>query len=244
MIPKVIHYCWFGRNPKPKIVKKCIASWKKYCPDYKIIEWNESNYDVDKCLYTKQAYTYKKWAFVSDYARLDIIYNCGGIYLDTDVELVQNLDKLLSFDCFISADSSGINTGLGFGATRQHPTIEAMLELYNGKGFATNAEKMDLTPCTVINSKWAVENGYKIGDKNIIHIKNTAVLPPEYFSPLDSMSQLHMTDNTYGIHWGCRSWESGLTKIKAVIRIKLGNEVVNKIKQIYKKSKGERKSGA
>ena len=95
MIPKVIHYCWFGGNPLPDEAKRCIDSWKKYCPDYKIIEWNESNYDVNSNEYMKAAYNEKKWAFVSDYARVDVVYRYGGIYMDTDVELIKPLDKFL-----------------------------------------------------------------------------------------------------------------------------------------------------
>ena len=94
MIPKKIHYCWFGGNPLPDSVKNCIDSWKKFCPNYEIIEWNESNYDVHKIPYISEAYKNKKYAFVSDYARLDIIYNEGGFYLDTDVELIKSLDNL------------------------------------------------------------------------------------------------------------------------------------------------------
>ena len=117
-IPKVIHYCWFGGNPKPKLVQKCIHSWKKYCPDYEIIEWNESNFDISSCpLYVRQAYDVKKWAFVSDYARLKIIHTCGGIYLDTDVELIKSLDSLLEYNAFFGfEDGKYVATGLGFGA--------------------------------------------------------------------------------------------------------------------------------
>ena len=106
MIPKVIHYCWFGNNPKPKMVKKCINSWKKYCSDYEIIEWNENNFDVNYCDYVKEAYEAKKWAFVSDFARLWIIYNCGGIYLDTDVEIIRNLDELLNDKAFFGFEDN------------------------------------------------------------------------------------------------------------------------------------------
>ena len=98
MIPKVIHYCWFGKNPLPDDAKKCIESWKKYCPDYEIIEWNESNYDITKNKYMESAYKEKKWAFVSDYARVDVIYQYGGIYLDTDVEVKKSFNDLLDND--------------------------------------------------------------------------------------------------------------------------------------------------
>ena len=119
MIPKVIHYCWFGHNPLPERYKEWIKSWKRYCPDYEIVEWNESNYDVTKHPYMRAAYDAKKWGFVSDYARLDIIYENGGIYLDTDVELVKNLDELLYQEGFAGVDSSGrLSTGLGFGARK------------------------------------------------------------------------------------------------------------------------------
>lgn len=101
MIPKKIHYCWFGRNPLPELARRCIESWKKYCPDYEIIEWNEDNYDINKIPYVKEAYQAKKWAFVTDYVRLDVVNKFGGIYLDTDVELLKSLDSLLKYKAFL-----------------------------------------------------------------------------------------------------------------------------------------------
>ena len=106
MIPKKIHYCWFGGNPLPPLAEKCIASWKKYCPDYEVIRWDESNYDCNKHPYMREAYNKKKFAFVADYARMDIIYNHGGIYLDTDVELLKNLDFLLANSFYIGFDDN------------------------------------------------------------------------------------------------------------------------------------------
>ena len=152
MIPKIIHYCWFGKNKYPAIVQKCVASWHKYCPDYEIKLWNEDNYDVKKNMYMIEAYKNKKWAFVSDFARLDIIYKEGGIYLDADVELVRSLDDLLEEKCFVAGDGMGINTGLGFGAEKEHTVVKEMLDLYEGKHFIT-AGVPDLTPCTVLNTK-------------------------------------------------------------------------------------------
>ena len=132
MIPKVIHYCWFGGNSKPELVQKCIESWKQYCPEYKIVEWNESNFDVNCIDYVKCAYQDKKWAFVFDYARLWIIYNNGGIYLDTDVLLKNNLDDLLSYDCWLASDDVRyIATGLGFGAVKNHYIIEKLMNEYS-----------------------------------------------------------------------------------------------------------------
>ena len=117
MIPKKIHYCWFGYGEKTKLVQKCIASWKKYCPDYEIIEWNETNFDVNKNAYTKMCYEQKKYAFLTDYIRLVVIAEYGGIYLDTDVELVRNIDKLLENRAFFGFETDEyVATGLGFGA--------------------------------------------------------------------------------------------------------------------------------
>lgn len=125
-IPKIIHYCWVGGANKPKSVQYCIDTWKKYCPDYEIIEWNEDNYDFSKNQYMKEAYNSKKWGFVPDYARLDIIYQHGGIYMDTDVEMVASLDSLLEYEGFFGFENTGngqfyVNCGHGFGAVPNHP---------------------------------------------------------------------------------------------------------------------------
>ncbi|MBO4707558.1 MAG: glycosyl transferase [Elusimicrobiaceae bacterium] len=234
MIPKIIHYCWFGKNKYPDIVKKCIAGWQKHCPDYEIKLWNEGNYDIAKNPYLQEAYQTKKWAFVSDLARLDIIYQHGGIYLDTDVELVKSLDDLLAFDAFVAADGSGINTGLGFGATAHHPTIKEMRDLYNGKHFITT-DGPDLTPCTQMNTYLFLKEGYDINTKQVINLKNVTILPPEYFSPIGGKySELLLTPNTYGIHWNSRLWETGITRLKAKGRLLLGAKIVNKLKKIFK----------
>ena len=128
MIPKKIHYCWFGRGEKPKLAQKCIASWKKYCPDYEIIEWNENNFDVNMNGYTKWCYENKKYAFLSDYVRLLAVYKNGGLYFDTDVELIRNTDFLLNDQAFFGFETDGtevsnpknadINSGLRFGCER------------------------------------------------------------------------------------------------------------------------------
>lgn len=131
MIPKTIHYCWFGGNPKPELVCRCIESWKRFCPDYEIIEWNETNFDVNCIPYVRDAYAAKKWAFVSDYVRLRVVFERGGVYLDTDVELKSNLDDLLEHDCWLASDDVRyINTGLGFGAVKEHFLIGAMMDAY------------------------------------------------------------------------------------------------------------------
>lgn len=235
MIPKIIHYCWFGKNKYPDIVQKCISSWKKFCPDYEIKLWDENNYDVNKHIYLREAYASKKWAFVSDLARLDIIYNEGGFYLDTDVELLKSLDGLTSLQGFVACDEYGINTGVGFGAQKHHPTIKKMLDLYKDKKFLTSFGQ-DLTPCTKLNTEIFLQYGYTPTCKKQLEIEGITIFPPEYFSPIKGkMSKLEITPNTYAIHWSSLSWETGLTRIKAKIRLKLGPRIINNIKKFWYK---------
>lgn len=238
MIPKVIHYCWFGNNPKPKIVRRCIDSWHKYCPDYEIIEWNEDNIDVSFSTYAKEAYDCKKWGFVVDPVRLYIIYEHGGIYLDTDVELVRPLDDLLDKTCFFAGDGSGVNGGLGFGAVKGHPTIRKMYDLYENRHFVTESG-MDLTPCTTLYTRLFLEDGYNIHSDTIEHAAGAEILPPEYFSPLTGMSELKATENTFGIHWSIRTWESGMTKFKTNMRLLIGYKNTNRIKILINRLRGK-----
>ena len=143
-IPRIIHYCWFGGNEKPEIVKKCMASWKEKCPDFEIKEWNENNFDINMFPYTKEAYENKKWAFVSDVARLWIIYNYGGIYMDTDVEIKGDFGELLSYDSFMFFESVDIATGLGFGAKKNNKLVKAILDDYNDRHFVKKMEILTL----------------------------------------------------------------------------------------------------
>ena len=128
MIPKKIHYCWFGRGEKPKLAKKCIASWKKYMSDYEIIEWNEDNFDIDMNAYTRMCYDQKKYAFLTDYVRLIVVQKYGGIYFDTDVEVVRNFDDLLDNSAFFGFETNEyVNTGLGFGAEKENEIVKQMI---------------------------------------------------------------------------------------------------------------------
>ena len=157
MIPKKIHYCWFGGNPKPEIIEKCIASWRKFCPDYEIIEWNESNYDINKSVFMKEAYECKKWGFVPDYARFDIVSEHGGFYLDTDVELLDSLDSLLEYDAIFAFETArNIACGLGFGSVKNHKSVNQCLETYKNKHFVIDG-KMDQTPSPRINTNSLIQ---------------------------------------------------------------------------------------
>ena len=136
-IPKTIHYCWFGGNPLSDLAIKCIESWKKYCPDYEIIQWNEQNFDVRQIPYSAQAYEAGKWAFVSDYARFKILYDHGGVYLDTDVELLKPLDAVLDRGGFMASESHqcDVNTGLGVATPKGLPLYEEILQDYENSSF-------------------------------------------------------------------------------------------------------------
>lgn len=206
-IPKVIHYCWFGGKALPKEYEAYIASWRTYCPDYEIVRWDETNYDIKKCQYMKQAYENKMWAFVSDYARLDVIYNYGGIYLDTDVELRKSLDDMLGWDMFCGYESClTVAFGLGFGACKGHEIIGRMLEKYNHMSFLREDGSMDLTPCPVLQTEVMREYGFRIDGRMEIR-ENVAVYPQEVFAPV-SYGQVtsNITEHTYSIHHYAASW--------------------------------------
>ena len=211
MIPKVIHYCWFGHNPKPELVQKCINSWKKYCPDYEIIEWNEENFDVSSNVYAKEAYQAKKWAFVTDYARLWIIYNYGGIYLDTDVELIKSLDSLLELPAFLGfEDEKNIATGLGFGAVKKNKLVDCMLKDYENICFINKDGTYDKLPCPIRNTN-AIASflPQRIIPGTVISIEDGNIYPAEYFCPLSADGKsMKKTKNTYSIHWYSASWLS------------------------------------
>ena len=151
MIPKVIHYCWFGRGEKPELLKHCIESWKKHCPDYEIKEWNEDNFDVNMFPFTADAYKAKKWAFVSDVARVWVVYNYGGIYLDTDVELKRSIDDLLVYDGWFASDNLlYVNTGLGFGGIKGNRIVGALLDDYKSRKFDLNLKVVNTSVNTEV----------------------------------------------------------------------------------------------
>lgn len=209
MIPKVIHYCWFGNNELPQEVIKCIDSWKKYCPDYEIKRWDESNFDVNANQYTKEAAQEKKWAFISDYARLEIVYNNGGIYLDTDVELIKNLDPMLNCNCFLGmeATSSLIATGLGFGAEKGSEAVKEMLDEYEGCHFKLSKYYNDTLPCPQRNSAPFFKYGFSKDISAPADLGCATVFPPEYFCPYHRLDKvLNITKNTYSIHHYDTSW--------------------------------------
>ncbi len=214
MIPKKIHYCWFGRGEKPKLAQKCIASWKKYCPDYEIIEWNEDNFDVNGNAYTKMCYENRKFAFLTDYLRLLIVRDHGGIYFDTDVEVIKNLDPLLENSAFFGFENVNyLNTGEGFGAEANNAAVLRMIDEYSPLLDGEHGT----VGCPILNTSALSALGFRI-DGSYQEKDGVILLPPDYFNPYDDPTGvLTKTENTYSVHWYGKSWMSK----KAVLKSKL-----------------------
>lgn len=212
MIPKIIHYCWFGGNPLPEQYKKYMESWKEYCPDYEIVEWNENNFDVTKNQYCYEAYQASKWAFVSDYARLKIIYENGGIYLDTDVELIKDVTPLVADGVGFIGFQNPIEatTGLGFAAAPHNPVVKAMLDIYENRSFVNADGAYNDIPCPAANTIGLIRCGLKVGKPwcdQVQYLQGMCVYPEEYFNPLDNDTQkLNITEHTYSIHQYAATW--------------------------------------
>lgn len=208
-IPKKIHYCWFGGKEIPLHLRKYMDTWKEKCPDYEIIRWDESNYDITKNRYMKEAYACEKWGFVPDYARLDIIYQEGGIYLDTDIELFSSLDRLLCDDMFCCAvNQISIAFGLGFGAVKGHMLIRQLRDYYDGRSFYNNDKSMNLMPCYVYQNPVLKEYGFQI--KNEYQKTGGVVLyPSEVAAPTGTRGlEKNFTQNTIMDHHSQLSWIS------------------------------------
>lgn len=209
MIPKKIHYCWFGGNPLPEMAQKCIASWKKYCPDYCITRWDESNYDFSSApLYVQQAYEARQWAFVTDYIRLQVVLEQGGIYMDTDVELIQSIDHLLGHNSFFGFETPQcIATGLGFGAVPGASILKEMMDDYHGVPFVLADGSFDRTPCPQRNTQAFLRRGL-VADGSLQTLDgDILVMPQEYLCPMDSATKLlNITQHTLSIHHYGASW--------------------------------------
>lgn len=205
MIPKKIHYCWFGGKEKPKLAKKCIDSWEKYCPDYEIIEWNEDNFDLDVNDYVRYCYRNKKWAYLSDYVRLFVVNEYGGVYLDTDVELIASIDELLHREAFYSFENDVyVNTGLGFGAEKGHITVKKMLHEYQ-KLHPNGDEMFHFAGCPKLNTDALVKLGLRL-DGTLQTVSGAVILPCEYMNPYDDLvGRLNKTEKTISIHWYSKS---------------------------------------
>ena len=216
MIPKIIHYCWFGHNPKPALAEKCLQSWKTYLPDYQILEWNEDNYDLSSApLYVRQAYEAKKWAFVSDYVRFDVLFREGGVYFDTDVELIRSPHAIIENGAFMGCEtdagtSNGITVapGLGLGCEAGNAVYAAVLAYYDGLSFLNSDGSLNtvtvVSRVTTVLKQFGLEN--KPGIQTVQGIK---IYPSDFFCPINELGEKNnFSPNTISIHWYSASWYS------------------------------------
>ncbi len=234
-IPKIIHYCWFGDKEMSKMEIDCINSWKKYCPDYQFILWNEKNYDYHKNRYMEEAALAGKWSFVTDYVRLDVLYDYGGFYFDTDVELIKSIDELCDLNSFIGFEQKNrVNDGQGIGSVPQNGLINEMLAMYDELSFYNEDGSFNLKECPQYRTLCLLKHGLQLNGKMQM-IENMVIFPKEFFCPKDfETGRIKITTNTFGIHHFRGSWHTtnelrGLHKVQAVKRIfgvKLGGIII------------------
>ena len=231
MIPKIIHYCWYGQNEIPEDIKYYIDTWKKYCPDYKIICWNENNTNLNENKYLKQAYDAKKYAFVTDYMRLKVLSEYGGIYMDTDIELCKSLDEYLHHRAFIGCqDEDVFSTGL-IGAEANHPWIAKLFEHYNDLEFINNDGTYNLTPNTICITE-ITEDFYNWKFKNELQYLNDdiCVYPVEYFCCKNWITgKIEKSSETVAIHHYKGSWLSEEDKRRSKYHLMKKNLIIKLI---------------
>lgn len=225
MIPHTIHYCWFGGKPLPKSAIKCINSWKKYFPGWEIRQWDESNFDINAIPYTREAAEKSKWAFVSDYARFWILYNYGGVYFDTDVEVIRPMDDIIKRGAFMGFEKShtglGVNSGLGIASEKKSSTYKTILDHYSRLHFIDNNGKM--LPGTVVKHITDVltESGLTVND-TIQQVADITLYPNEYFNPLDDATgKLNITSNTRSIHHYAKTWCDNYGPVRTLVMRRL-----------------------
>ena len=215
MIPRIIHYCWFGRGEKPELAKKCIASWKKFCPDFEICEWNEDNCDYLAIPFMAEAYAAKKYAFVSDVMRLVVLEQYGGVYFDTDVEVLRDISPLLIDEGFLGFENEQfVNSGQVMAAVPHQPVVQAMIEEYKKLHFTNADGSLNAVGCPHLNTDVMERFGLVRNGREQM-VAGIPVYPADYFNPLDSVTgKLTKTENTYSIHWYSMSWLPKYKQIK------------------------------
>ena len=231
-IPKIIHYCWFGKKQLPELAHKCIKSWGKFLPDYEIKQWNETNFDINCCKFVQQAYENKKFAFVSDYARFKILYEYGGIYFDTDVELIKSIDDILEKGPFMAFEKNNrgenIAPGLGIASYPKHKIYKEILDIYERISFIKEGNSFNLKIVgeytTDVLKKYGLQSS-----KEIQQIENIYLYPKEYFSPKEFETQkIVITENTRSIHHYNASWVDSYARREY---LKIGNYKIVRFKR-------------
>lgn len=239
-IPKIIHYCWFGYKQKPENIKRCIDSWKQLLPDYQFIEWNENNFDINNLKYVKEAYSAKKYAFVSDVARIEVLYQYGGIYMDTDVQVLKSFNPLLDSRCILGMEEKEFVATSFMAFEKEHPLLKEFIKLYETLSFynqkgeiiaGTNVEKLT----KILKDKGFVQKNYYQELENGIKI-----FPKEFFSPYDYINCYYeITENSYCVHHFFVSWMSKKEQVKKVVKKNLvkiiGKDQMNKFRDKFKR---------
>ncbi|MHC5201179.1 glycosyltransferase family 32 protein [Myroides sp. LJL119] len=213
MINKHIHLCWFGKNPYPKIMQNCLDSLQKFAPDYQITIWNEDNFNIESYPFAKQAYSVAKYAFVSDVCRLHVLKHHGGIYLDTDTEIVQNLDIFLENDFFMGFESDNLLSTAIIASCKNHPTLDLFLDYYNNKSFFRKHlfKKYSITPNTIIITNILKKQGLLLNNQYQNLPNKVTIYPKNYFSPIDYKTKVSVADKqTYVYHYFSESWKQNL----------------------------------
>ena len=245
MIPKVIHYCWFGGNPLPNDAKRCIASWRKYMPEYEIKEWNEDNFDVNVIPYTQEAYRAKKYAFVSDYARFWILYNYGGLYFDTDVEVIRPLDEIVDKGPFLGYEIDSdeevcgvVNPGQGMCAEPRMSFYELVLKRYATMSFILEDGSYNTEYAVVRLTTDCMKKCGLTAASGTQSVAGINIFPKCYFNPFDdTVGRLSVTDKTHTIHWYSKSWMNISPARQFISRLAhrlLGVNVSGRIKRMMK----------
>lgn len=218
-IPKIIHYCWFGKGEKPDNVKRCIESWKKYLPDYKLMEWNEDNFNIAKLKYTKEAYEAKKYAFVSDVARIEALYKYGGIYMDTDVEVLKSFNPLLNARCVLGMEEKEYVATSFMAFEKKHPLVKQFLILYENLSFIDKNGQIVTGTNVAKLTNMLIEKGF-VQENHYQELENgIKIYPKEFFSPYDYINcYYNITENSYCVHHFAVSWMSKKEQMKKGVK--------------------------
>ncbi|MGO4543329.1 glycosyltransferase family 32 protein [Paenibacillus sp. 2TAB23] len=236
-IPRVLHYCWFGRGEKPRKIVKCMKSWEKHLGDFQVMEWNEDNFDISSIRYVKEAYEARKYAFVSDYVRLYALYSHGGIYLDTDVEVIKPLDKFLGHEAFSGFEDQRFLQSGTMGAAKEHPWIKELLENYDKRSFLLPSGKLDTTTNTAVITEICSRHDLQLNGEFQVLTNGVTFYPRTYFSPYDYIDGgNYISNDSHTIHHFAQSWLPAHVRIrggvkKAVSRI-VGPAVISKMRKL------------
>lgn len=253
MIPKIIHYCWFGRNPLPEKALRCIESWRRHLPDYEIVEWNEDNFDVNSIPYTAEAYAAGKYAFVSDYARFRILYEHGGLYFDTDVEVIRSFDDIVARGPFMGFETDctprlmgTVAPGLGLGAEAGHPIYKAFLDYYHNLRFLDKNGQPILTTIVIYTTEVLIRHGLE-NKPGIQTVDGISIYPAEFFNPFEWKTGLpRTTPMSHSIHWYAKTWMSSRQKVWQKIKYAanrlLGVRTITRIKRFIGISEDRQRS--